>query len=200
MRPTLLVHGYLATPGLMHPMRRALRQRGRDVYLVPELGPLVLGDVRRHAEELDRAVERVRAVTGVDTVDVVGASQGGLIALWWATHGGWSRLGRLVAVGTPFRGSPAARFGRVVLGPVSEGIRQLVPGDPLLEELARQPFERPVVSVSMRGDLVCPPDACVLPGMQSIVVDGSFGPLTHQLLMLDRRAADAVLAGLEGTC
>ena len=170
------------------------------MHLVPELSPLVLGDVRSHAAELDRAVERVRAMTGADRVDVVGASQGGLIGLAWAAQGGWDRLGRLVTIGTPFRGSPAARVGRLLLGPVSRGIHQLVPGDSLLRELEDIVLERPVVSVSMRGDPVCPPDACVLPGMQSIVVDGSFGPLTHQLLMLDRRAADAVFDGLEGTC
>ncbi|MEZ4317689.1 MAG: alpha/beta fold hydrolase [Myxococcota bacterium] len=200
MRPTLLVHGYLATPDLMRPLRSRLRARGRDVYLVRELGPLVMGDVRRHAEELDRAVDRVCAQTGASQVDVVGASQGGLIALWWATHGGWERLGRLVALGTPFRGSPAARFGRALLGRVSPGIRQLVPGADLLTELEGLELERPVVSVSMRGDPVCPPEVCVLPGMESIVVDASFGPLSHQLLMLDPRAADAVFRGLEGLC
>jgi len=200
MGPTLLVHGYLATPGLMRPMRRTLRDLGHDVHLVPELSPLVVGDVRRHAAELDAAVERVRARTGVDRVDVVGASQGGIIALWWAANGGWDRLGRLVAVGTPFRGSPAARLPSRVFGGLSEGIRQLVPGASVLDALAAAPLHRPVCSVSMRGDPVCPPEVCVLDGMQSVVLDGSFGPLTHQLLMLDKRVAQAVHRGLEGRC
>jgi pimeloyl-ACP methyl ester carboxylesterase len=200
MRPTLVVHGYLAAPGLMWPMQRFLRRRGRDTYLVPELSPLVLGDVRRHAEQLDVAVERVREQTGARRVDVVGASQGGIIALWWATQGGWGRLGRLVTVGTPFRGSPAARFGRLLLGPVSPGIRQLVPGAPLLDALAAAPLERPVASVSMAGDPVCPPESCLLDGMEQHVVPGGFGPLSHQLLMLDRRALSAVFDALEAPC
>ncbi len=200
MRPTLIVHGYLASAGLMWPMQRYLRNRGRDTYLVPELSLLVLGDVRQHAEQLDQAVERVRRQTGAKTVDVVGASQGGIIALWWAMHGGWGRMSRLVAVGTPFCGSPAARFGRLLLGPVSPGIRQLVPGAELLESLATTPLERPVTSVSMAGDPVCPPDACVLDGMEQRIVPGGFGLLSHQLLMLDRRALAAIFDSLEPAC
>jgi pimeloyl-ACP methyl ester carboxylesterase len=199
VRPVLLVQGLFATPGTMRPLRRRLRAAGHDVHLTPELSRLVSGDVRAHAEELDRAVERVRAKSGAAAVDVVGASQGGIVALWWATHGGWDRLGRLVGVGAPFRGSPVAdAIGRV--GRRTVGLRQLVPGSELLVELAGAPLLRPVVSVSLRGDPVCPPASCVLPGMRAIVVEASYGPLSHQWMMLDRSVADAVHRALVDPC
>lgn len=199
MTPVLLVHGYLATPQLMRPLRRRLRALGHDTYLAPELSPLVIGDVRAHAAELDRAVDRVRAQTGVDRIDVVGASQGGIIALWWAhAENGWDRVNRLVGLGTPYRGSGLARAAAPVLGLASAGVRQLVPESPFLEALTAIPLERPVFTVSMRGDPVVPPESAELPGMRPIVVDRSFGPMTHQLMMLDPRCARAVHEAL--TC
>lgn len=187
----MLVHGYLATPDLMRPLQRRLRNEGHDVYRVPELANLVTGDVRVHAVELDAAVQRVKRSTGCDRVNVVGASQGGIIALWWAMQGGWGDVGRLVALGTPFRGSPAARWGRPLVGWMSKGIYQLVPGSELLTQLAQGKLERPVISVSMQDDRVCPPESTQLPGMRSVVLPGGFGPLTHQLMMIDKRVAAA---------
>lgn len=183
----------------MWPLRRALRADGHDAYLVPELGKLVIGDVRRHAQELDLAVERVRRHTGAERVDLVGASQGGIIALWWAhAERGWDRVGRIVTLGTPFRGASLAGLAAPSLGLVSAGIRQLVPGSPFLEALTAIELKRPVFSVSMRGDPVCPPAACSLPGMHERIVEASWGPVTHQLLMLDPRASRAVHQAL--TC
>ena len=194
-----MVHGYLASPNLMWPLRRSLRAAGHDAHFAPELGPLVIGDVRRHAQELDAAVERVLRTTGASRVDLVGASQGGIIALWWA-HGErrWDRVRRIVTLGTPFRGAAPAGVVAPTLGLVSAGIRQLVPGSPFLEALTAIELKRPVFSVSMRGDPVCPPASCVLPGMRERVVEASWGPLTHQLLMLDGRAGRAVHEAL--TC
>ena len=44
-RPVLLVHGYLALPQLLLPMKHALARHGVDAHLA-ELSPLCLGDVR----------------------------------------------------------------------------------------------------------------------------------------------------------
>jgi hypothetical protein len=49
----VLVHGFLATRGLMWPLQRRLARTGRSVFTVP-LSPLVIGDVRRLARELDQ--------------------------------------------------------------------------------------------------------------------------------------------------
>lgn len=199
LRPVVLTHGLLATPGLLRPLRAQLRALGHDAYLATEVSPLVTGDVRVHAEELDRAVERVRRQTGAERVDVVGTSQGGIVALWWAHQLGWERLGRLVAMGTPFRGAPVARWFRW-LGPVSEGLRQIQPNGPFLQALAAVELERPVTSVSVDTDPVCPPGVCALPGMEVRVVDGPLRPVAHQAMMFHPRVVRAVHEALVQPC
>lgn len=152
---------------------------------------MVSGDVRVHAEELDRTVERVRRLTGAETVQVVGTSQGGLIALWWAHQNGWRNVERLVAVGTPFRGAPLARRVRW-LGMLSTGLRQVQPGGDFLTALQGVPIQRVVTAISMERDPVCPPAVCALPGMRHVSLSGGFGPVAHQSMMLRPRVADAI--------
>ena len=122
--PVVLVHGFLASPLLMTPLRARL-EGGRPV-VTPELSPLAIQDVRTLARQLDLAVDRGRMQHDVEQIDLVGVSQGGIIALWWAHHmGGWERLRRLVLVGAPVRGTWAAFAALPLLGAVSSGVWQL---------------------------------------------------------------------------
>ncbi len=199
MRPAVLVHGLLASGSALVPLQRWLRRWGHDARLAREVRALVLGDVRRHAQQLDRAVERVRAETGARRVDLVGASQGGLVALWWAAHGGWDRVGRVVALGTPFRGAKLA--GRVpAIGRLAAGIRQVRPGSEILAVLERIELRRPVIAISVRGDPVCPPSRCALPGMEHRTLRRPRGLLAHQLMMVHPAVARAVHEALVGPC
>ncbi len=112
----------------MWPLRRRLEASGLRVRS-PRLSPLVIGDVRTLAHQLDAAVDQLLHETHIPRVDVVGASQGGILALWWAHHiGGWSRLRRLVLLGAPVQGTWAATAGLPVLGAISRGIWQMLPG------------------------------------------------------------------------
>jgi pimeloyl-ACP methyl ester carboxylesterase len=198
--PVLLVHGFLATRSLLWPMRRRIERTGRGVFTVP-LSPLVVQDVRRLAAELDAGVERVRDQLGADRVDLVGVSQGGVLALWWAHHlGGFARTRRLLLVGAPVRGTWAAAVGLPLLGAVSRGIWQLVPGAPLLRELDRPlPPGARVHTLAMEGDPVSPEARCRVAGAPHETFPAGFGPLTHQYLVLSRPVADRVSAILDET-
>ena len=193
----MLVHGFLATPPLMTPLRRHLVRAGHDVHH-PALSPFAIQDVRQLASELDLSVDRVRWRLGVDRVDLVGVSQGGIIGLWWAHHlDGWSRVRRFVGVGAPFRGTWAAVVGLGPLGWWSPGIWQLVPGSSFLEDLGRPlPDGAAVTTIALDGDPVCPEDRCSLDGARHRVLPGSAGPLTHQWLALSPTVADAVVEAL----
>lgn len=183
--PILIVHGFLATRTLMWPMRYRLARAGRAVFTVP-LSPLVIQDVRQLAAELDAGVARVLAETGAERVDVVGVSQGGVLALWWALHlGGFARMRRLVLMGSPVGGTWAAVAGLPLLGLWSRGIWQLVPGSPLLDELARPlPPGAEVFTLALAGDPVCPESRCRVAGAPHEVFPVALGPLTHQWLVL----------------
>lgn len=194
--PVMLVHGFLATPTLMRPMRAALARAGHDVH-TPALSPLAIQDVRTLAGELDLAIDKVLWATGEKKLDVVGVSQGGIIALWWAqAQGGWERVDRMVAVGAPFRGTWAAAAGAVALGLWSRGIWQLVPGAPFLEGLGPVPPGATMTTVAVAGDPVCPPDRCTVAGADHRVVALPFGPLNHQWMALSPRVAQTVADAL----
>lgn len=182
--PVVLVHGFLASPSVMWSLRRRLTRVGLDVHS-PRLSPLVLQDVRALAQQLDRSVERVRRHTRSPVVDVVGASQGGILGLWWALHlGGWSRVRRLVLIGAPVRGTWAALAALPTAGLVGRGAWQMLPGSGLLQELElRLPADAEVVTLSMRGDPICPPARCHLPGADNRVLPHAMGPLAHQYMM-----------------
>ena len=183
--PVMLVHGFLASRQVMWPLRRRMESVGLKVH-APRLSPLVIQDVRRLAQQLDRSIERLRRKTGADRIDVVGASQGGILGLWWAQHlGGWPRIRRLVMVGSPVRGTWAATAALPTFGLVGRGAWQMLPGSPLLKELeVALPPDSEVVTLAMRGDPVCPPARCHLPGADNRVVGPGLGLVTHQWMML----------------
>ena len=195
--PVLLVHGFLATPTVMWPLRRRLRAAGADVH-TPSLSPLVIQDVRRLAQQLDASVEAVRRRTGADVVDVVGASQGGILALWWAQHlAGWTRTRRLVMLGSPVQGTWFALAALPVLGLVARGAWQMLPGSALLDELETPlPPGAEVITVAMEGDPMAPPARCHVPGADNRVVGPGVGPLTHQWMMLSPQLGHALRTAL----
>ena len=196
--PVMLVHGFLAGPTLMTPMRLRL-SRTRPV-VTPDLSLLAIQDVRQLGGQLDLAVDRARISLRTDRVDVVGVSQGGIIALWWAHHlDGFARMRRLVLVGAPVRGSWAALLGLPLLGHVSGGIWQLLPNSAFTrnEICLTLPEGAQVTTISAAGDLVCPPRRCALPGATNLVLEGPPGPWKHQWMPLSRRVVSAVVEALD---
>ncbi|MGY1834109.1 esterase/lipase family protein [Blastococcus sp. SYSU DS0510] len=127
--PVLLVHGLIDNRSVFAVMRRSLRRRGFASVCSWNYSPL-LTDVARGAAELGQHIERICEQTGHDRVHVVGHSLGGLIARYHVQRqGGDRRVGTLVTLGTPHRGSLLAHIGPTPL------MRQLRPGSPVLEEL-----------------------------------------------------------------
>ena len=136
MRPVLVIHGFLSTRAAMLPLAWQLRGLGYRVYRA-ELSPLCVQDVRRLGVEVGASVERVAQRAGVDQVDLVGVSQGGLAALYYVRRlNGTERVRRLVTLGTPFAGTWFAAVGVPLLGAVSRGVWQSLPDSELVRELA----------------------------------------------------------------
>jgi pimeloyl-ACP methyl ester carboxylesterase len=196
--PVILVHGFLASPNLLLPMKHRLQKRGHTVYLA-NLSPLCIQDVRRLARELSETVERVCFVEDVAQVDMVGVSLGGLIALYYQQAiAEQPRLRQLVAVGTPFLGTEFPRPFLPLLGRISAGVWQVLPDAALLKEMlaAGIPTGTSVTSIAMEGDTVSPPDACRLPGASCIVLPGRNTPINHQLLVASTATFEGIVAAL----
>ncbi|WP_169847043.1 esterase/lipase family protein [Rhodococcus rhodnii] len=135
--PVVLVHGTWATAEATWPaMTQALDDAGLCVYSF-EFGDARTGttnmlglpggaDIRRSAADFAAFVDDVRARTGSEQVDVVGHSQGGLVARAYLRFEGGAdpvhpentAVRRLVTLGTPHHGTS---FGDVqVLGAIAE--------------------------------------------------------------------------------
>jgi pimeloyl-ACP methyl ester carboxylesterase len=160
--PVILLHGFGTSSAVTAPLARYLkRELGRPVIRVPLGGrlPIHLGDVRESAARVLAEIERHAAEAGFAYVDVVGHSLGGLVATYLlkALDRG-RRVRRVVTLGTPHRGTPAALFGAFVLGFFSRAIWQMIPGSPLLRELARLPVPdgSEVVAVASDADSLVP--------------------------------------------
>jgi len=197
--PLLLVHGFLSTRSAMHPLARHFRRAGRTVDRA-RLSPLCIQDVRALAVQVGRSVEALQQATGAEQVDLVGVSQGGLAALYYVRRlGGAERVRRMVALGTPFAGTWFAAVGVPLLGAVSAGVWQSLPGSDLVKELAAAgpALGEDVVSIARQGDTVAPPERCRLEGARNIVLPGRRTPWAHQTMGVSRAVALAALDALD---
>lgn len=130
-RPVVLVHGYAMSRTSFVLLARRLAAAG--------LGPLVgyeywsLGSIRRAAAGLVDAVEQLRRRCGVERVDIVGHSMGGVVGRHCAAIDGGA-VRRLITLGSPHGGSAMVSLG------VGRARRELCCGSPVLEALARAPL------------------------------------------------------------
>ncbi|MEU0576966.1 alpha/beta fold hydrolase [Streptomyces griseoincarnatus] len=130
--PVVLLHGFIDNRSVFVLLRRSLAQHGRQQIESLNYSPLTC-DIRTAAELLGRHVEQVCERTGSERVDVVGHSLGGLIARYYVQRlGGDRRVRTLVTLGTPHSGTRVAPLANA--HPI---VRQMRPGSPVLEELAR---------------------------------------------------------------
>ncbi|GAA2435323.1 esterase/lipase family protein [Streptomyces glaucus] len=130
--PVVLIHGFIDNRSVFVLLRRSLAQHGRQRIESLNYSPLTC-DIRTAAELLGRHIEEICERMGSDRVDVVGHSLGGLIARYYVQRlGGDARVRVLVTLGTPHAGT------RVLpLANAHPIVRQMRPGSPVIEELAR---------------------------------------------------------------
>ncbi|MGP2435818.1 esterase/lipase family protein [Streptomyces sp. JW3] len=130
--PVVLLHGFIDNRSVFVLLRRSLAQHGRQQVESLNYSPLTC-DIRTAAELLGRHLEEICERTGKDQVDIVGHSLGGLIARYYVQRlGGDRRVRMLVTLGTPHTGTRVAPLANA--HPI---VRQMRPGSPVIEELAR---------------------------------------------------------------
>ncbi|NAZ87047.1 esterase/lipase family protein [Kineococcus indalonis] len=183
--PVVLIPGVFESWRFLQPLIEALHAGGHPVHVVSSLGfnggevPEAARAVRRHVDEQGLGVRGGLAL--------VGHSKGGLIGkLLLAHHNADGRFRHLVAVNSPFSGSPLARF--VPL----RAVRVFAPGGELLRTLtAVEDVNASITSVFSRVDPNIP-GSSRLAGARNVSVD----TVGHFRLLADPRLAEAVLAAL----
>ncbi|MGW9403338.1 esterase/lipase family protein [Arthrobacter sp. NPDC055585] len=103
--PVVLIPGVYEDWQLLRPLAAALGRRGHPVHTIK-----TLGYNRGRIDEMARRVEHYLAAAGLEDAVIVAHSKGGLIGKRVMLGPQGHRIRRMVAVNTPFSGSPYARF------------------------------------------------------------------------------------------
>jgi len=192
--PVLLLHGFLATRGSVHLLERRLTERNH-VVMTYQLGLLQVRDIRDSAGFIASKVDSLVTQTGVEKIDVVAHSMGGLVALAYIKNhpGAAQKVRRLVLLGTPARGTWSALLGLMTV-PLGRGGRQLLPGSRFLRDLERLPLPLgpEVTTVAGGRDWLAPSHTTHLPGAHHLDL-----PTGHSGLLVDEAVAEAVAAILD---
>jgi triacylglycerol lipase len=190
--PLVLVHGLWDTPRLFRRLEQNLGER-RAPLLIPHL-PHGLGTtpIRTLADQLGRDIE---AAFGPDTpIDLLGFSMGGLIGRTWIQlAGGHRRTRRFISVGSPQQGTLTAQPWP---GWLLAGVADMKLGSRLLRQLNDNVDALRSVDCA---SFFCTADLMVWPGWRAVLPVGprqSVPVLTHQQLMRDPAALDALVAEL----
>ena len=133
--PVLLIPGYGGSTGSLDSLASQIQATGRTatVLNLPGTGT---GSLDTDAALLNSAVNSAMA-DGAPSVDVIGYSAGGVVALIWARrYDGFDRARRVITLGSPFHGtSVAAAAEAFVPGACPVACQQLTPGSALLASL-----------------------------------------------------------------
>jgi triacylglycerol lipase len=207
--PLLLVHGFGCDLGSLGTLARRFAHDGWRVF------PIELDTVNRSvenlAERLARQVARVRRRLGVERVDLIGHSLGGLIIRYYVQMlEGWNEVDRVVTVGTPHSGGtwasyavyPLRRLGFLPTPLPSEthSVDQLMPGSSFYEDV-NGPVYR--VENCARVDFTnvwSLADECVLPTWRArfpwAAREHRFSALGHLGLVISGTASEAIRQSL----
>lgn len=205
--PVVLVAGTFSPGVANQALATRLRAAGFDVTVF-ELPALGTQDIKGSAKALVTKVDAVRARTGAARVDLVGHSQGGLVAREYVkNYGGAAKVDKIVTLGTPHYGTALANLVTLVtLGTCLDltACKQMAQGSTYLNGLNSGPdviSPTKIVSIRTRQDQV------VFPISNSVVYDGATNVLLqdqcwlrtvdHLGLIFDGAVASGVVAALK---
>lgn len=165
--PVVLVPGYGGSTTSLNSLADRIRASGRAATVI-QLPGAGTGSLLADAALLNSAVDSYLR-QGAPSVDVVGYSAGGVVALIWARHDdGAASARRIVTLGSPFHGTRVAAAAEALApGACPAACQQLVPGSPLLDGLGvTNPAGLPRwLSLWTTDDqVVTPPDSAQLAG------------------------------------
>ena len=175
LRGVVFIHGYLCNRGLWNPWMKRLLKLDR-AFVAVSLEPVFSG-LDDYVPQIERAVRRIEAATGLAPV-IVAHSMGGLVARAWlrsrAAHrrsDGTAEAARLITIGTPHRGTWLAGLAR------TPNARQMRVDSPWMTALADK--EPAALSASITSwwsecdQIVYPPPTAVYPGSEAKQLRGT---------------------------
>jgi triacylglycerol lipase len=171
--PVMLVPGYGGQADSLRVLAKRIRATGRAAIVV-RLPGNGTGSLVMDAAALNAAVGNALR-GGAPSVDVIGYSAGGVVALLWAQDDGGNHLARrVITLGSPFHGTRlAADATGFVPGACPAACQQLVPGSSILARLDASglPGHLPWLSLWTADDhVVVPPHSAWLAGAVNVLI------------------------------
>ncbi len=173
----VLVHGLAAIPFVMRPLARSLRQHFGHVV---NWGYASLWSrIERHAKELADLLRTLDDNNRPGQIHLIGHSMGGIICRVALNDYLPRRIGRLIMLAPPNRGSHVARRLAPILGRICPPLHQLTDEDHSFVCTLPQPSDLELGIIAARGDFMvfepstrlgCERDHIVLPGLHSTVL------------------------------
>lgn len=171
--PVLLVPGYGGSTASLDILASRIRATGRSatVLALPGTGT---GSLITDAGLLNAAVNDALA-HGAPSVDVIGYSAGGVVALIWARRDdGVARARRIITLGSPFHGTSLATAAQAFVPDACPiACQQLIPGSSLLDSLdvaSAAGLPHWISLWSTDDQVVMPPTSARLPGAIDVPV------------------------------
>ncbi len=176
-RAVLLITGVTIPAEWFDPIVLRLERDGFRPF-VYEPPDLLSGDLFENSERLAAVVERVRAESGQDKIDILAECTGGLIARHYIQSLGGDRyVSRLVTFISPQNGVAKAPFAAQIAG--WPALDDLTPGSDFLEAVNRAPLPDDVAVTSIYSctdEYIQPYTTSIIPGATNIgLCDGFVG-------------------------
>ncbi len=187
--PTLLIHGLFVNRACWFWFQSCLKRRGFENVVTINLSAL-------HSEEiltelLAKRVDELRHRLGVNKINLVGHSMGGIIARnYIQRRGGQDKVERLICLGTPHHGSKLIPFSFMPLG------KLLIPGSEFLTRLNAEPAPATIKVTNIytsKDNMVLPNSSNHLDWGTAVALDH----MGHTSLIFRAAAIDATAAALK---
>ena len=186
--PIILVHGYMMRGLVMYPIKRRLNKDGyKNVYLFTYSPPWL--NIDDFSLQLKDKIEFVKKERGVEKVDLICHSMGGLVALNYINNlDGVKNVNRLIALGTPFGGSKLWSFSIGKCG------KEMKPWSEFLKKLSVPPAGiKTTVIYTTFDEMVIPYEFSKLEGANNIRMNY----IGHVGLLFDSKVYENVRESLE---
>jgi triacylglycerol lipase len=174
-RPVLILPGVYEPWTFMLPLIRHLLAKGHSVHVVADLG-----FNRKRIPKSAAIAQAYLESNGLENVTIVAHSKGGLIAKHMMLHDDPDgRIGKLIAISTPFAGSRRARFFFI------RTVRDFLPDDSTVTLLGSGAgVNARITSIYSEWDLHIP-ETSGLPGATNvpIPIGGHFRVIGHPLVL-----------------
>lgn len=187
----ILIHGLGSHPILLSLIERFLARRGFQTRNWSYLS--ILGSIETHAARLGEELNQLQGQSNVGRVHLVTHSMGSIVARHLLAESRPEKLGRMVMLGPPNRGSHVASALSPMLGLVCKPLSQLAdtPGSFVCELATDCPTEVGIIAAAY--DRVVPLANTYLPGQTDHVIV----PSGHTRMLLRPDVAELVATFLE---